>query len=51
LDGFRLPSVINVSYLDDQHLGVRKRIVEVKLGVTVADSDFEPPSLTEKKAP
>jgi len=49
--GFRLPSVINVSYLDDQHLGVRKRIVEVKLGVTVADSDFEPPALTDKKAP
>ena len=51
LDGFRLPSVINVSYLDDQHLGVLKRIVEVKLGVAVADSDFEPPSLTDKKAP
>ena len=51
LGGFRLPSVINVSYLDDQHLGVLKRIVEVKLGVNVADSDFEPPSLTDKKAP
>jgi hypothetical protein len=49
--GFRLPSVINVSYLDDQHLGVLKRIVEVKFGVTVADGDFEPPSLTDKKAP
>jgi hypothetical protein len=51
LGGFRLPSVINVSYLDDQHLGVLKRIVEIKLSVPVADSDFEPPALTDKKTP
>jgi photosynthetic reaction center cytochrome c subunit len=43
LGGIRIPTVINVSYLDDQHLGVLRRLIEVKLGVTVADSDFEPP--------
>jgi photosynthetic reaction center cytochrome c subunit len=39
----RLPTVINVSYLDDQHLGVLRRLIDVKLGVTVTDKDFEPP--------
>ena len=38
----RLPTVINASYLDDQHLGVLKRLIDVKLGVTVTDKDFEP---------
>ena len=47
--GAKLPSVINVSYLDDQHLGVLKHLVEVKLRVTVSDSDFEPGYLTDKK--
>ena len=49
--GVKLPSVINVSYLDDQHLGVLKRLIEVKLRVSVADSDFEPSSSTDKKTP
>jgi hypothetical protein len=38
----RLPTVINASYLDDQHLGVLKRLIDVKLGMTVTDKDFEP---------
>ena len=38
----RLPTVINASYLDDQHLGVLKRLIDVKLGVTVTDKDFGP---------
>jgi hypothetical protein len=41
----QLPTVINTSYLDDQHLGVLKRLLEVKLNATVTDSDFEPPNL------
>jgi len=40
----RLPMVINTSYLDDQHLGVLRRLVDVKLGMTFADSNFEPPA-------
>jgi len=43
----RLPTEINTSYLDDQHLGVLKRLLDVKLGVKVADSDFEPPARKE----
>jgi hypothetical protein len=39
----RLPTVINASYLDDQHLGVRKRLLKVNLGVQVTDNDFQPP--------
>lgn len=42
--GIKLPTVINASYLDDQHLGVLKRILEIKLGVKVTDKDFEPPA-------
>jgi photosynthetic reaction center cytochrome c subunit len=38
----RLPTVINTSFLDDQHLGVLKRLLDVKLGVNVTDTDFEP---------
>jgi hypothetical protein len=41
--GIRLPTTINTSYLDDQHLGVLRRIIAIKLGVSVADKDFEPP--------
>ena len=39
----RVPMVINTSYLDDQHLGVLRRILSFKFGITVADKDFEPP--------
>ena len=39
-----LPTVINTSYLDDQHLGVLKRLLEVKLGAKLTDGDFEPPA-------
>ncbi len=42
--GIKLPTVINASYLDDQHLGVLKRILEIKPGVKVTDKDFEPPA-------
>jgi photosynthetic reaction center cytochrome c subunit len=42
-DAVQLPTVINASYLDDQHLGVLKRLTNLKLGVTVTDKDFEPP--------
>lgn len=41
--GVRLPTVINTSYLDDQHLGVLKRLIDIKLGVPITDKDFEPP--------
>ncbi len=41
--GFELPSEINTSYLDDQHLGVRKKITGIKLDVPVSDSDFAAP--------
>jgi photosynthetic reaction center cytochrome c subunit len=37
-----LPTVINTSYLDDQHLGVLKRLLEVKFDPKFTDSDFEP---------
>ena len=40
---FELPSDINTSYLDDQHLGVRKKITDIKLDVPVFDRDFAPP--------
>ena len=42
--GVLLPTVINTSYLDDQHLGVLRRLLGVKLGARVADADFEPPA-------
>jgi hypothetical protein len=41
----QLPTAINTSYLDDQHLGVLKRLIEIKSVATVTDSDFEPPSV------
>jgi hypothetical protein len=47
----RLPMVINASYLDDQHLGVLRRVVDVKLGVAIADSNFEPPASGERVSP
>jgi hypothetical protein len=40
---YLVPTVINASYLDDQHLGVLRRIIDVKLGSAVTDKDFEPP--------
>ncbi len=40
----RLPMAINASYLDDQHLGVLKRLTAIKLGVAVTENDFEPPT-------
>ena len=42
-DGIQLPSQINASYLDDQHLGVLKKIIEIKFNVPVSDRDFMPP--------
>ena len=39
----QLPSQINTSYLDDQHLGVLKKIIEIKFNVPVSDRDFMPP--------
>ena len=47
----QLPTIINASYLDDQHLGVLKRIAEIELGATVTDADFEPPLLPVQKGP
>jgi hypothetical protein len=47
----RLPTVINTSYLDDQHLGIMKRLTEVRMHVTAADNDFEPPFSADKKTP
>jgi photosynthetic reaction center cytochrome c subunit len=40
----RLPTVINASYLDDQHLGILKRLLKVQLGAPVTNTDFEPPA-------
>jgi hypothetical protein len=42
-DGITLPTRIDTSYLDDQHLGVVKRLIDVKLGVPTIDRDFLPP--------
>ena len=44
----QLPTVINASYLDDQHLGVRKRLMDVQFSANVKDADFEPPSSPAK---
>jgi hypothetical protein len=41
--GFVLPSQINTSYLDDQHLGVLKKIIDIQLNVPVPERDFMPP--------
>jgi hypothetical protein len=41
--GFVLPSIFNTSYFDDQHLGVRKKIIDLKLNVPAPDTDFLPP--------
>jgi hypothetical protein len=45
----QLPTVINASYLDDQHLGVLKRLLKVTLDTTVKDSDFQPPPSADKR--
>jgi Photosynthetic reaction centre cytochrome C subunit len=42
-DGILLPTRIDASYLDDQHLGVVKRLIDVKVGVPTTDRDFLPP--------
>ena len=42
-DGIMLPTRIDTSYLDDQHLGVVKRMIDVKVGVPTTDRDFLPP--------
>ncbi len=42
--GIKLPVVINASYLDDQHLGVLKRLLEVKLNVLIQPADLQPPT-------
>jgi len=41
--GIEIPSQINTSYLDDQHLGMLKKIIDIKLNVPVSNSDFMPP--------
>jgi hypothetical protein len=41
--GFLLPSQINTSYLDDQHLGVLKKIIGIQLNVPAPERDFMPP--------
>lgn len=41
-DGIELPLRINTSYLDDQHLGVMKRLIHVEVGVPFSDADFMP---------
>jgi hypothetical protein len=41
--GIVLPTRIDTSYLDDQHLGVVKRLIDVKAGVPTTDRDFLPP--------
>ena len=41
--GYVLPATINTSSLDDEHLGVLKRVLRVEIGVRVTDADFEAP--------
>jgi hypothetical protein len=40
---FELPAKINTSYLDDQHLGVLKKVLRVELNVPASEAEFLPP--------
>lgn len=43
VDGVKLPFIIRASFLDDNHLGTTRKIVEVKHNVAVDDAKFDMP--------
>ncbi len=43
-DGVKLPFVVKVSYLDDNHFGTTRKLLDVKQNMPLEDSKFEMPS-------
>ena len=44
VNGVKLPFVIRTSYLDDNHLGTTRKVIEVKQNIAIDDAKFEMPS-------
>ncbi|MFN7949881.1 MAG: c-type cytochrome [Blastocatellia bacterium] len=46
--GVKMPFTVRVSYLDDNHYGTTRNLVEVKNDVSIGDEKFNPPSEPKK---
>ena len=44
VNGVKLPFIIRASFLDDNHLGTTRKVVEVKHNVAMDDAKFDMPS-------
>ena len=47
LDGLRLPFIVRVSYLDDNHFGTTRTFTNVKQNLTIDDARFDMPAATK----
>lgn len=45
VDGVLLPFTVKVSYLDDNHYGTTRKVVEVKQNIAIDDAKFEMPAV------
>lgn len=45
VDGVRLPFIVRVSYLDDNHYGTTRKLTEVKQNVPIDDARFDMPAI------
>ena len=44
VNGVKLPFVIRTSYLDDNHFGTTRKVIEVKQNIAIDDAKFDMPS-------
>jgi hypothetical protein len=44
VNGVKLPFIIRGSYLDDNHLGTTRKVIEVKQNIAIDDAKFDMPS-------
>lgn len=48
INGIKIPFLVRVSYLDDNHFGTTRSFIEVKNNVAISDEKFNPPEKEKK---